>query len=164
MSPCPVSYVNWTKMFSIAIGQLMRFRSLMVLSASALVWTATPACAKDQEVRVVRDGRVVSLSRGGQVARDLVALGQSSSVDSTDYAVTADIWPAILGSGSFVLLEFSKPRRLRLVGRAVRVKGLLLPLPAGWPPHLYVKTDAGIMAVTKYEPTALKRLGLELER
>jgi hypothetical protein len=139
----------------------MRFRSLVVLSASALVWIATPACAKDQEVRVVRDGRIVSLSRGGQVAANLVALGQSSSVNSTDYAVTADTWPTVLGSDSFVLVEFSNPRRLWLAGRAYRVRGFLLPLPSEWPPHLYVKTVEGIIAVTKYEPRAMKRLVLE---
>jgi hypothetical protein len=148
----------------------MRLRSVVILMASALVWAAPPACARDQKIRVVRHEREVSVSRGEQLAAKLVALAQSTSVNSTAYAVGASTWTTILNSDSFLLVSFSKPRTLRLVGRsaeglshAYQVHSLLLPLPSEWPPHVYVKTDQEIISVTKYDPRVMRRLVMEPE-
>jgi hypothetical protein len=82
------------------------------------------------------------------VATKLIAIAESSLVNSTAYAVSDETWPRILGSDSFVHAVFSPPRRMGIwdrnrQGREERMVGeVLFPLPMDSdPPHIYLKTD-----------------------
>jgi len=98
----------------------------------------------------------------------LIAIAESSSVNSTAYAVSDKTWDRILDSDSFVYAIFPTPRRMRLrdrnsQDRKERMVGeVLFPLPVDSdPPHIYLKIEKEIISLTKYDPYALRELALE---
>ncbi len=127
-----------------------------VLAALAL------SAAGAVEVQAVRDGRPVELPDREALAQALVALVESSSVNSTDYVRPAAGWPKALAAPSRVWARFAAPREVRVMDAKNRdwrrraVHEILLVLPAdGWPDHVLLKVDGGVVSVTKYSPCAL---------
>jgi hypothetical protein len=139
-----------------------------ILLVAAFLGSGTFVCATDVQVRAVRDKREVGMTHPERVATKLVAIAESSSVNSTAYAVSDETWARILSSDSFVHAAFSPPRRMRLRGRNNRdreehmVGEVLFALPLDSdPPHIYLKTEKETISVTKYDPDALRELVLE---
>src|SRR6266581_2984194 len=139
-----------------------------ILFAAAFVGSVDLVSAADVQVRAVRDKREVGIAHPERVATKLIAIAESSSVNSTAYAVSDETWARILGSDSFVHAVFSTPRQMRLwdhnfQGRTERMVGeVLFPLPIDSdPPHIYLKTEKETISLTKYDPYALRELALE---
>ena len=132
------------------------------LSSVAFVFAA------DIQVRAVRDKHEVGITHPERVATKLIAIAESSSVNSTAYAVSDETWARILGSDSFVHAIFLTPRRMRLRDRNGQdrkewmVGEVLFPLPMDSDPsHIYLKTENETISLTKYDPYALRELALE---
>ncbi len=142
--------------------------SASILFATAFLGSVAFVSAADVQVRAVRDKREVSIAHPERVATKLIAIAESSSVNSTAYAISDETWARILGSDSFVHAVFSTPRKMRLwdrdfQGRKERMVGeVLFPLPMDSdPPHIYLKTEKETISLTKYDPYALRELALE---
>lgn len=139
-----------------------------ILFAAAFLGSVAFVCAADVQVRAVRDKREVGIAHPERVATKLIAIAESSSVNSTAYAVSDETWARIMGSDSFVHAVFSPPRRIRIwdrnsQDREERIVGeVLFALPLDRdPPHIYLKTENETISVTKYDPYALRELALE---
>ncbi len=142
--------------------------SAYIIFAAASLGSITWVYAADVQVRVVRDKRELGIAHPERLATKLIAIAESSSVNSTAYAVSDETWARILGSDSFVHAVFSPPRRMRLrdrnnQDREERMVGeVLFPLPMDSdPPHIYLKTEKETISLTKYDPYALRELALE---
>src|SRR5882672_12729410 len=85
-----------------------------VLFAGTFLGSVAFVSAADIQVRAVRDKREVRIAHPERVATKLITIAESSSVNSTAYAVSDKTWARILDSDSFVLVVFSTPRRMRL--------------------------------------------------
>jgi hypothetical protein len=147
-----------------------RQAATLLVAVLAFAWPFGSAVAQGQDVRVVRGGQSIAVSRGAEIAAKLVVLAESSSVNSTASAVALETWANVLASESFVQVTFPEPRVLHLAPRAGYTKqqhevhSLLLPLPVGqWPAYLFVDAGGKLASVTKFDPIALKRLVSEPE-
>lgn len=151
------------------LGQRMHLRALMIAFACA----ATSTSAADVAAHLVRHGHDVVTPDGERLARKLLAVVESCSVNSTSSAVPESDWPRMAASDSFLHVVFSPPRLALLVDREGQrrlpqaVREVLLPLPEGaWPAHVFVKTGRGTRSFTKYDPFVLRDLisepGLQL--
>jgi hypothetical protein len=145
-------------------------RALSPVLSIVLASCGATACAAELEVRVVRNGQAVVVSQVQSLASKLVSLAESSSVNSTAYAVAADTWAQSLASDSYVHVVFPSPRTLRLkvhnneVQQPLLVSELLLPLPKGrWPAHLLAQAAGTTIALTKFDPPVFKTLLVEPE-
>lgn len=132
--------------------------------------TLASASAANIEARAVRHGHDVIVSDRNGLAAKLIRLVESSSVNSTAWAVSDDTWAQIEASGSFVRIVFPEPRRVQLMSQPPHVwelqlvRELLLPLPEGrWPAHIFVKVANDTLAVTKYDPSVFKEVILQQE-
>ncbi len=139
-----------------------------LLFAATFLGSAAFVSAADVLVRAVRDKREVGIAHPERVATKLITIAESSSVNSTAYAVSDKTWARILDSDSFVHAVFSTPRRMRLRDgnsqdrKEWMVGEVLFPLPMDSdPPHIYLKTEKETISLTKYDPYALRELALE---
>jgi hypothetical protein len=139
-----------------------------ILFAATFLGSVDFVSAGDVQVRAVRDKREVGIAHPERVAMKLIAIAESSSVNSTAYAVSDKTWARILDSDSFVHAVFPTPRRMRLQDRNSQdrkewmVGEVLFPLPVDSDPlHIYLKTEKEIISLTKYDPYALRELALE---
>lgn len=145
-------------------------RTACWLAAIAGVVAAVPASAQDIQVRAVRDKQAIRVAQPERVAAKLVAIVESSTLNSTAYAVADDTWNRVQGSASYVHVVFPGPRNVRVKGGGNQpaeermVREMLLPLPPGTaPPHVYVRSGKETISLTKYDPRALRELALEEE-
>ena len=145
---------------------------MRALAAIILTSMFAAASAADPLVVVVRDGRNIVVADSVTLAAKVIALAESCSVNSTDYAAPMEAWPGITTSRSYVRVVFSEPRKTSLVqsGNPLRselpVQEVRLPLPHGaWPAHVFVSSGRAMLALTKCDPFALRELVLleELE-
>ncbi|MET0535960.1 MAG: hypothetical protein ABW171_17220 [Steroidobacter sp.] len=126
---------------------------------------AQSAIDQSTELHVMHDGARPAVN-DEQVITELIALVESSSVDSTSYVQPADRWDKALGSRIFIHALFDGPREMSLrlqndiePRTPSAVREVVVVFPAGkWPSHIFVKTNNEVRAVTKYSPCALESL------
>src|ERR1700719_4337883 len=83
---------------------------LLVAAASAL--GAAPARADEIQVRAVRHGSEIALSRKDTMAANVVAMLESCTINSTENAVAEGTWTQQLAGDSFVHVAFAQPREV----------------------------------------------------
>jgi hypothetical protein len=119
------------------------------------------AQAGEMEIRIRRHGTNVTAQPSMVFATNVMRLVQSSSVDSTSYAVKKDIWETLLRSDSFVYLKPPAPARIPAVGEML-MDELLVPLPEGkFPAHLFSRSGTNVFACAKFSPVAFGKVALE---
>jgi hypothetical protein len=144
--------------------------ALLLLLAAAPVFDAAPAWADELQVRAVRRGQEISISRKDTLAANVVAILESSTVNSTENAVGDDTWKQQLAGDSYVHVVFPKPREVYVKSadnesRETRsIDEVLLPLPEGkWPPHIYVRAGKETLSFSKYSGVPLKDIAMDGE-
>jgi hypothetical protein len=132
---------------------------------SVLVAASLALSASRPDVRVVREGTPLTVSNPERVADLLVAVVESSSVNSTKYVRHKSRWSTAISARALVHVKFPGGRLLRVIDAANRtrrptlVEELLIVVPSdAWPDHVMLKTAKGIMSVTKYAPCPFAQL------
>lgn len=134
---------------------------------------APAAVALDAQVVAVRHGRTIVVADRETLVRELLALAESCTVDSTDPTFTRRQWKAAAELPSHLRVVFPDARGVSLAGagdrpRAVRlIHEIRLPLPDGrWPAQVLLAGRDGLLSLTKYDPLVLRRIvsipGLDL--
>jgi antitoxin (DNA-binding transcriptional repressor) of toxin-antitoxin stability system len=150
----------------------MRFfrAALVLLIALASTLDAATAWAQALQVRAVRHGQEVVISRRDTLAANVVALLESCTVNSTENAVAEGTWAQQLAGDSFVLILFTRPREVYVKAadnesRETRaVSEILLPLPEGkWPQHVYARVGTETLSFSRYSAVPLKDLVMDGE-
>jgi antitoxin (DNA-binding transcriptional repressor) of toxin-antitoxin stability system len=138
--------------------------SLAVGSSLGAAWAADP------QVRAVRRGQEVAISHKDTMAANVVAMLESCTVNSTEYAVADNTWKQQLAGDSFVQVVFSRPRELYVKSsdnqlRQTRaIDEILVPLPEGkWPAHVYVRAGNETLSFSKYSGVPLKDIVMDGE-
>jgi hypothetical protein len=136
-----------------------------VACMTVLLFASPAAGATRADVRVVREGAPLIVSNPERVADLLVAVVESSSVNSTRYVLPKSRWNASASAQALVHVKFPSGRLLRVMDAANRdwrptlIEELLIVVPSdAWPDHVMLKTAKGIMSVTKYAPCPVVRL------
>ena len=138
--------------------------TLTVACVSVLL-AATPASSASRpDVRVVREGTRLTASNPERVADLLVAVVESSSINSTKYVRPKSRWNTAISARALVHVKFPGGRLLRVIDAArtwqpTLVEELLIVVSSdAWPDHVLLKTAKGIMSVTKYAPCPFVQL------
>jgi len=150
--------------------------SLLLLVAAAVApdaaaWADAPESrVPPPQVRAVRHGQDVVISRGDTLAANVVAMLEACTVNSTENAVTEGTWAQQLAGDSFVLIRFPRPREVYVKAadnesRETRaVSEILLPLPEGkWPQHVYARAGTETLSFSKYSAVPLKDIVMDGE-
>jgi hypothetical protein len=112
-------------------------------------------------MRIRRHGTNVTERPGAVFAANVIKLVQSSSVDSTSYAIKKGVWETLLRSDSFVYIKPSTPQRIQAVGEML-MDEFLVPLPEGkFPAYLFSRSGTNVFACAKFSPVAFGRVVLE---
>jgi hypothetical protein len=132
---------------------------------SVLVAASLAVSASRPDVRVVREGTPLIVSNPERVADLLVAVVESSSVNSTKYVRPKSRWNTATSAPALVHVKFPGGRVLRVMDadsrdwRPTLVEELMIVVPSdAWPDHVMLKTAKGIVSVTKYAPCPLAQL------
>src|ERR1051325_7491735 len=111
-----------------------------VASVAVLVVASPVARAAEPDVRVLRDGSPLTVSNPDRVADLLVAVVESSSVNSTKYFLPEGRWNTAASAPSLVHVKFPSGRVLRVMDaasrawRPTRVDEILVVVPGdAWP-------------------------------
>jgi plasmid stability protein len=141
---------------------------LVVAAASAL--DAASAWAEALQVRAIRHGQEVVISHRDTLAANVVAMLESCTVNSTEYAVAEGTWAQQLAGDSFVHVLFTRPREVYIKAadnesRETRaVSEILLPLPEGkWPQHVYARVGTETLSFSRYSAVPLKDIVMDGE-
>lgn len=144
--------------------------ALLLLAVLASAFDAATAWAQVPQVRAVRHGQEVAISRSDTLTANVVAMLESCTVNSTANAVTPSTWAQQLAGDSFVLIRFARPREVYVKAadnetRETRaVSEILLPLPEGrWPQHVYARTGTETLSFTRYSAVPLKDIVMDGE-
>ncbi len=136
-----------------------------VACVSVLVAATPVPGAGRPDVRVVREGAPVAISNPERVADLLVAVVESSSVNSTKYVRPESRWNTATSAPTLVHVKFPGGRIVRVMDDRNRdwqpmlVEEVLIVVPSdAWPDHVILKTAKGVLSVTKYAPCPLARL------
>lgn len=136
-------------------------KSLLI---SVLLCIPSLALAEDAVIRVVEHGTETTLTDGKAVS-SLVALVESASHDSTEYANPAKRWDTDLRTPAHLHAHFQPKRQIQVRGAdqratdSVSVSDVLIVFAEKqWVDHILLKTENGYLSVTTYEPCALTRL------
>jgi len=131
----------------------------VLVTASLLMSASTP------DVRVVREGTPLTVSNPERLADLLVAVVESSSVNSTKYVRPKGRWNTATSAAALVHVKFPGGRVVRVMDadnrdrRPTLVEELVIVVPTdAWPDHVMLKTAKGIVSVTKYAPCPLTQL------
>jgi hypothetical protein len=142
----------------------------LLLAAAASAPGSAPAWAEELQVRAVRRGNEVAISRKDTMAANVVAMLESCTVNSTEYAVTDNTWKQQLAGDSFVHVVFPQPREVYVksadneIRETRAVNEVLLPLPEGkWPPHVYARAGKETLSFSKYSGVPLKDIVMDGE-
>jgi hypothetical protein len=131
------------------------------------------AVAGASELRVVRNGKDVTIGKDTALTTNVIALIESCTVHTSTYqsgrkSQRPDIWAKTLRSDSFIHISFAKPATLRFEtpsnhGRQdYSVDEILVGLPEGrWAQPFLVRTARNVHSFGKYDPRALKRVVFE---
>ncbi len=137
-------------------------------AAIAVVTIASRSFAGDLDAIVRRHGVTVSVPHPDKVADALVALVESSSVNSSAYVRPARRWKTALRASSLVRVRFNQLRVMQLMSsdnkgwRPAGVQEIVLVVPKeGWPDHVLLKSSDRLVSVTKYSPCALAHVVTE---
>jgi hypothetical protein len=135
-----------------------------------MLWVAAAASYGD-ETRIVRGGRTLTEAPGPTLVTNVIRFLESSSYQSTAYAVKSNTWQDLLKSNSYVHVKLDPPRSMKLWGlppsdltkragrEEVLIHEIIVPLPEEHePPHIYARAGTNIVAHTKFNPIAYKRL------
>jgi hypothetical protein len=137
-----------------------------VAYVNVLLVAAPPApIASRPDVRVVREGSPLAVSNPERVADLLVAVVESSSVNSTKYVRPKSRWNTATSAPSLVHVKFPNGRVLRVMDadnrdwRPTLVEELLIVVTSNaQPDHVLLKIAEGIVSVTKYAPCPFAQL------
>src|ERR1017187_9590563 len=141
----------------------LRLATFIFLSCLSSSW------AGDVQLQISRHGKSVAVADTPNFVTNVVAFVESASVDVTGYEGVSNRWQDVLASGSFIHLTYALPRTFRLPVMAPNgqqwkertVNEILVSLPEGDYPEIQLRSGTNYMAVTKYDPRALKRLVTE---
>ena len=141
-----------------------------VLLSLAIGSSLGAASAADPQVRAVRRGQEVAISHKDTMAANVVAMLESCTVNSTEYAVAENTWTQQLAGDSLVHVLFSRPREVYVKStdnqlRETRaIDEILLPLPEGkWPAHVYARAGKQTLSFSKYSGVPLKDIVMDGE-
>jgi hypothetical protein len=144
--------------------------ALFLLTAAASALGVAPARADELQVRAVRHGSELALSRKDTMAANVVAMLESCTINSTENAVAEGTWAQQLAGDSFVHVVFPQPREVYVKSadnetRETRsINEVLLPLPEGkWPQHLYARAGKETLSFSKYSAVPLKDIVMDGE-
>ncbi len=141
----------------------------LILFVAITVGTmASVSRAEDLVVTVMRDRAAVSVPHPDKIADLVVALVESSSVNSTAYVRLSGRWRKALRASTLIRARFGHPRVMRVMSpdnqewRLVEVREILIAIPReNWPDHVLLKTRDRMVSVTKYAPCALAHVVTE---
>jgi hypothetical protein len=129
----------------------------------------TSSWAGDVQLQISRHGKSVAVADTPNFVTNVVAFVESASVGATSFGDASNRWQDVLMSGSFIHLTYAPPRTFRLPIMVQNVQKwekrtvneILVSLPEGDYPEIQLRSGTNYMAVTKYDPRALKRLVME---
>jgi len=139
----------------------------VIAAGLALFLLATPQSGEPTwlNVRVVREGVAVPVSRPATVASLLRKLVEGASVNSTSLVQVEARWSSAVSAASLVHVRFSRGQETRVRDSSQQrwnqmlVTEILLAVPRDtWPDNILLKSDSGLTAVTKYSPCAMAEL------
>ena len=140
----------------------MRLATFIFFSCLSSIW------AGDVQLQISRHEKSVAVADTPSFVTNVVAFVESASVDATSYEGGSNRWQEVLASGSFIHLTYASPRTFRLPVMVQNdqweepaVNEILISLPEGDYPEIQLRSGTNYMAVTKYNPRALKRLVME---
>jgi hypothetical protein len=137
-------------------SRLGKFAAVVALFGMARVASA--------DVRVFQDGNELRPSHPENLTALIVALVESSSVDSTAYAHPEESWTAASAAPTRVYAHFNPARSMKVMKTAAgfapdAVEEILFRLGGGgFPDHILLHTAQGYRAVTKYSPCVEARI------
>jgi len=141
---------------------------MMKLALLILLCSFNCLSADEVQARVVRHKKPVTPKDVGTLTTNVVAFAESASVNlmklDGDQEKWRKNWHEALASDSFIHLTFTPLRRLQIMSpdnqgrREQPVSEILVWLPEGHYPGIQVKSGSNYMALTKWEPLALKHL------
>jgi hypothetical protein len=141
----------------------------MKLTTLILLWSISPVLAGDVQLHIVQHREPVTAEDAGKFTSNVIVFVESASVDATSAGGGSNMWQAVLESSSYIHLSFTPPRTFRLpvMGQSGQrwedrpVTEILVSLPEGRYPGIQLRAGTDYMAVTKYDPRALKRVVME---
>jgi hypothetical protein len=148
----------------------LRAALFLPLLVAAAALDAASAWAAELEVRAVRRGQELAISRKDTMAANVVAMLESCTVNSTENAVADNTWKQQRAGDSFVHVVFPKPREVYVKSadnesRETRaIDEILLPLPEGkWPQHVYARAGNETLSFSRYSGVPLKDIVMDGE-
>lgn len=127
--------------------------------------------AEETRVRVIRQNEPVKVEEAEKLVTNVIAFVESASVNlmnlDGDQTKEQNRWQEVLASTSFIHLTFTSARNLRIMppenqrSEEQPVSEILISLPEGRYPGIQVKSGTNYMALTKWQPLALKHLVTE---
>jgi hypothetical protein len=128
------------------------------------------AGASDVQLRAVRKGKEVAMTKDTGLTTNVVALIQSCTVHTSTYQSSdlPDVWMKVISSDSFIQIKFAKPATLKFEAPSNQgredyaVDEILVGLPEGtWARPFLVRSGGNVHAFGKYDARALKRVAFE---
>jgi hypothetical protein len=149
----------------------MKTMPAMKLAALILFCSLGLLLAEETQVRVVRLNKPVKVEDSEKLVTNVIAFAESASVNlmnlDGDQAREQKRWQEVLASTSFIHLTFTSARNLRIMPPENQrweeqpVSEILISLPEGRYQGIQVKSGTNYMALTKWQPLALKHLVTE---
>ena len=135
---------------------------MKLLAGLILSVIAHCALAQSVELHVMLNGSQREVDED-EVMAALTAVVESSTVDVTRYIRPAEGWDEALAGPGFIHALFSRPRQMKVWRESdtsepslAAVREIVIVLPGL--PHILLKTDDGVHAITKYSPCSQEKL------
>jgi len=139
---------------------------MKAFATSILIAISAIALAQNNPVRVIQNGRTITPA-SQELASHLIALVESSTVNSTRYVNPRDIWAKASSAPTRVQAHFSPAFKIRIEkadqsGKTPElIEDLLFAIQTTpFPSQILLKTSHGYQSVTKYSPCASVQFAL----
>jgi hypothetical protein len=137
----------------------MKFHICIILTVVAQFSFVGSAGAADVQVRVVRNGKDVSIPDTAAFTTNVIELLRSCSVNHTP----EKNWNDVVRSDSFIQIRFTNPPVVKVWWGGIERQGQTIDeiriwLSEGKWPTVQARSDTATMGCGKYDPIALKRV------